>query len=232
MKGKKTVLIILDGWGHGDKTKSDAIHNAYTPFIDSLYDSQPNCVLKTFGENVGLPFGQMGNSEVGHLNIGAGRIVFQDLVKINYACENDLIGEMENVIKCFDHVKENKKSLHLIGLVSDGGIHSHQKHLYKLCESAKINGIQNVFIHAFTDGRDCDPKSGKKFIKELEKNMHGAQIATVCGRYYAMDRDNRWDRIKVAYELMTKAKGEFMNFSLFFYNLVSSWIYISNRFYF
>ena len=208
MKGKKTVLIILDGWGHGDMTKSDAIFHANTPFIDSLYDKYPHCELKTFGEHVGLPEGQMGNSEVGHLNIGAGRIVYQDLAKINIACEDNSIAKKANLQKALNYAKDNNKALHLIGLVSDGGIHSHQKHLYKLCELANNKGIERVFVHAFTDGRDCDPKSGLKFIQELEKNLHGAQIASVCGRYYAMDRDKRWERIKLAYDLLTKGSGE------------------------
>ena len=208
MKGKKTVLIILDGWGHGDKTKSDAIHYANTPFVDSLYNKYPNCELLTDGENVGLPKGQMGNSEVGHLNIGAGRIVYQDLVKINLACEDNSISEMENLKKSFTYAKENNKDLHLIGLVSDGGIHSHQNHLYKLCELAQKEGIQKVFVHAFTDGRDCDPKSGKGFIQQLEKNLFGAKIASVCGRYYSMDRDTRWERVKLAYDLMVNGIGQ------------------------
>lgn len=208
MKGKKTVLIILDGWGHGDKTKSDAIYHANTPFIDSLYSKYPNCELKTFGEHVGLPKGQMGNSEVGHLNIGAGRIVYQDLAKINIACEDNSIAEKENLQKAFTYAKENNKPLHLIGLVSNGGIHSHQKHLYKLCELAQKEGIANVFVHAFTDGRDCDPKSGKGFIQDLESNLFGAKITSVCGRYYAMDRDKRWERIKLAYDLLTNGVGE------------------------
>ena len=208
MKGKKTVLIILDGWGHGDKTKSDAIHHASTPFVDSLYTDYPNCELKTFGEHVGLPKGQMGNSEVGHLNIGAGRIVYQDLAKINLACEDDSIADQENLKKSFTYAKENNTALHLIGLVSDGGIHSHQNHLYKLCELAQKEGIQKVFIHAFTDGRDCDSKSGKGFIQKLEKNLFGAKIASICGRYYAMDRDKRWERVKLSYDLLTKGKGD------------------------
>ena len=208
MQGKKTALIILDGWGHGDKTKSDAIYHANTPFIDSLYNKHPHCELTTFGEHVGLPKGQMGNSEVGHLNIGAGRIVYQDLAKINLACEDNSIAKKENLQKALNYAKENNKALHLIGLVSDGGIHSHQKHLYKLCELAHNAGVKKVFVHAFTDGRDCDPKSGLRFIQELEKNLHGAQISSVCGRYYAMDRDKRWERIKFAYDLLTKGSGE------------------------
>ena len=208
MQGKKTVLIILDGWGHGDKTKSDAIYHANTPFIDSLYDKHLYCELKTFGEHVGLPEGQMGNSEVGHLNIGAGRIVYQDLAKINLSCEDNSIATKKSLKKVFSYTKQNSKSLHLIGLVSDGGIHSHQKHLYKLCQLAQDAGIENVFVHAFTDGRDSDPKSGKGFIHKLEQNLYGAQIASVCGRYYAMDRDKRWERVKLAYDLLTKANGE------------------------
>ena len=208
MKGKKTVLIILDGWGHGDKTKSDAIHQASTPFVDSLYKDYPNCELKTFGEHAGLPKGQMGNSEVGHLNIGAGRIVYQDLAKINIACENNSIAEMENLKTSFAYAKQNNKALHLIGLVSDGGIHSHQNHLYKLCELASKSGLEKVFVHAFMDGRDCDPRSGKEFIKKLEHNLFGAKIASICGRYYAMDRDKRWARIKVAYDLLASGIGE------------------------
>ena len=204
---KKLALIILDGWGHGDKTKSDAIFNANTPFIESLYKKYPNSELLTDGENVGLPNGQMGNSEVGHLNIGAGRIIYQDLAKINIACENNSISEKKNLIKSFKYAKENNKDLHFIGLVSDGGIHSHQSHLYKLCKLAKENGIKKVFVHAFTDGRDCDPKSGLGFIQDLEKNLFGAKIATICGRYYAMDRDKRWERVKLAYNLMVNGEG-------------------------
>ena len=208
MKGKKTALIILDGWGHGDKTKSDAIHHASTPFVDSLYIDYPNCELKTFGEFVGLPKGQMGNSEVGHLNIGAGRVVYQDLAKINIACTDNSIAEMENLKASFAYAKQNNKALHLIGLVSDGGIHSHKNHLYKLCELANKAGIEKVFVHAFTDGRDCDPKSGKGFMQKLEQNLFGAKIASVCGRYYAMDRDKRWERVKLAYDLLIKGIGE------------------------
>ena len=207
MRGKKTVLIILDGWGHGDKTKSDAIFNASTPFIDSLYTKYPNSELLTDGENVGLPKGQMGNSEVGHLNIGAGRIVHQDLVRINKACLDGSIENTQALKESFNYVKKNNTKLHLIGLVSDGGIHSHQDHLYKLCELAQRNQLDKVFIHAFTDGRDCDPRSGKGLIKKLEQKLYGAKIATVCGRYYSMERDKRWDRIKLAYDMMVKGIG-------------------------
>ena len=208
MTGKKTALIILDGWGHGDRKKSDVIYNADTPFIDSLYSKYPNCELLTDGENVGLPKNQMGNSEVGHINIGAGRIVHQDLVKINIACEENSISKQKKLNDSFEYAKQSNKHLHLIGLVSDGGIHSHQNHLHKICELANKAGVHNVFIHAFTDGRDCDPKSSVRFIKKLEQNLFGAKIASVCGRYYAMDRDKRWHRIKKAYDLMVHGSGE------------------------
>ncbi len=208
MNCKKAVLIILDGWGHGEKNKQNAIYNADTPFMDSLYLNHPNSELLTHGENVGLPKGQMGNSEVGHLNIGAGRIVDQDLIKINKACSNNSISSMQNLQRSFVYAKDNNKPLHLLGLVSNGGIHSHQKHLYKICELANQFGVKDVFIHVFTDGRDCDPKSGIEFIKQLEQNLHGARIASICGRYYAMDRDNRWERIKRAYDLIVHGIGE------------------------
>ena len=208
MRGKKTVLMILDGWGHGDKTKSDAIHNASTPFIDSLYKNYPNAELQTAGLEVGLPEGQMGNSEVGHLNIGSGRIVYQDLTKINKACSEDTLKLMPNLKVTFDFAKNHNKALHLIGLVSDGGIHSHSQHLFELCRLAQKDGIKEVYIHAFTDGRDTDPKSGKGFLEDLENNLYDAKIASVCGRYYAMDRDNRWERVKLAYDLLTKGQGK------------------------
>ena len=208
MKISKTLLIILDGWGHGDKSKSDVIYNADTPFINSLYKKCPNSELLTDGEKVGLPDGQMGNSEVGHLNIGAGRIVDQDLVKINNACKDDSISFNTSLNESFEYVNQNKSSLHLIGLVSDGGIHSHQNHLYKLCELANKKQVKNVYVHIFTDGRDCNPRSAKKFIQQLEKNLNGARIATVSGRYYAMDRDKRWSRIKKSYDAMVHSIGE------------------------
>ena len=208
MKISKTLLIILDGWGHGDKSKSDVIYNANTPFINSLYKTCPHSELLTDGEKVGLPDGQMGNSEVGHLNIGAGRIVDQDLVKINNACKDESISFNKSLNESFEYVNQNKSSLHLIGLVSDGGIHSHQNHLYKLCELANKKQVKNVYIHIFTDGRDCNPRSAKKFIQQLEKNLNGAKIATVSGRYYAMDRDKRWSRIKKSYDAMVNSIGE------------------------
>tara|TARA_B100000401_G_scaffold87724_1_gene55833 strand:- start:418 stop:1932 length:1515 start_codon:yes stop_codon:yes gene_type:complete len=211
MKIKKTALIILDGWGHGKKDDSNPIFKAYTPFIDSLYKKYPNSELRTFGEFVGLPKNQMGNSEVGHLNIGAGRIIYQDLMKINKACNDNSISEIENLKTSFKHVKKNKTALHLIGLLSDGGVHSHQNHLYKLCELAEKEKIKDIYIHVFTDGRDCDPKSSVDYISKLKDNLRGARIASVCGRYYAMDRDNRWERIKKAYDLLTKGIGEKSN---------------------
>ena len=154
MSSKKVALIILDGWGFGDKSKSDAIFNANTPFFDSCLEKYPNSTLKTYGEHVGLPEGQMGNSEVGHLNIGAGRIVYQDFSKINNAVSDNSISENKTILNAFNHAKENNVSVHFMGLVSDGGIHSHQKHLYKLCELAAENNVADVFVHAFTDGRD------------------------------------------------------------------------------
>ncbi|MDA9325277.1 2,3-bisphosphoglycerate-independent phosphoglycerate mutase [Flavobacteriales bacterium] len=208
MKISKTLLIILDGWGHGDKSKSDVIYNANTPFINSLYKTCPHSELLTDGEKVGLPDGQMGNSEVGHLNIGAGRIVDQDLVKINNACKDESISFNKSLNESFEYVNQNKSSLHLIGLVSDGGIHSHQNHLYKLCELANKKQVKNVYVHIFTDGRDCNPRSAKKFIQQLEKNLNGAKIATISGRYYAMDRDKRWSRIKKSYDAMVNSIGE------------------------
>lgn len=211
MKGKKTILMILDGWGHGDHSKSDAIFNAKTPFIDSLYKDALSSELLTHGEHVGLPDGQMGNSEVGHLNIGAGRVVFQDLAKINNAVKNDEIGVNEQLLASFRYCLDNNKPLHLMGLVSDGGIHSHNKHLYEICRLAKQHQLKEVYIHAFTDGRDTDPKSAIKFIEELQSNLYGAKIASLCGRYYSMDRDNRWERIKLAYDLLVNGKGQKSN---------------------
>lgn len=207
---KKVILMILDGWGIGNKDKADVIFNGDTPYIDSLMQKYPNSQLLTSGEDVGLPQGQMGNSEVGHLNIGAGRVVYQDLVKINKAIEDNSIVENETLIKAFTYAKENNKAVHLIGLVSDGGVHSLDKHLYKLCDITKDYGLENVFIHALTDGRDCDPRSGKGFIQNLEKHLKtsNGKIASLIGRYYGMDRDKRWERIKQAYDLLVDAKGK------------------------
>jgi len=213
MNSKKVALIILDGWGCGNKTKSDAIFNANTSFYDSCIEKYPNSFLKTFGEHVGLPDGQMGNSEVGHLNIGAGRVVYQDFAKINKAVSEKTIDNNLTIIEAFNYAKENNVNVHFIGLVSDGGIHSHQNHLYHLCELANQHQIKKGYIHAFTDGRDCDPKSGLDFIKTLDNKLQGSncELASVVGRYYAMDRDNRWERVKFAYDMMVKGTGEKSN---------------------
>ena len=203
-------LIILDGWGIGDKSKSDAIYNANTPVMDNLLAIYPSASLLTSGEDVGLPDGQMGNSEVGHLNIGAGRIVYQELTRINKSIREKDFFEEKALLNAFNLAKENNVNLHLIGLVSKGGVHSSQEHIYALCKMAKHQGVENVFIHAFTDGRDCDPKSGLHFIKELEQEIATTtgKIASIIGRYYAMDRDNRWERIKKAYDLLVSGKGK------------------------
>jgi 2,3-bisphosphoglycerate-independent phosphoglycerate mutase len=207
---KRTALIILDGWGIGDGSLSDAITNAQTPFVDSLYLNYPNSTLKTSGEDVGLPDGQMGNSEVGHLNIGAGRVVYQDLAMINKAVRERTINEHPVLKEAFAHAKKNNKDVHFIGLVSEGGVHSSQAHLHHLCDMAKENGLNKVFIHAFTDGRDTDPRSGLGYLNELEKHLKNSAgtIASVIGRYYAMDRDKRWERVKLAYDLLVKGEGE------------------------
>lgn len=199
----------MDGWGHGHIPKSDAIAHAHTPFVSSLYEKYPNAELVTCGEDVGLPDGQMGNSEVGHLNLGAGRIVYQELQRINVAIRD---GELErNIVlqAAFNQAKANNRTLHYIGLVSDGGVHSHTEHLKALCALAKANGVPRVAIHAFTDGRDTDPKGGYTYLKDLQEGIAptGAFIASVCGRYYAMDRDKRWERVKLAYDALTKGIG-------------------------
>src|SRR5579872_37592 len=206
---KKAILIIMDGWGHGKVPAADAIASANVPFVKSLYNKYPNTELITCGEAVGLPEGQMGNSEVGHLNIGAGRIVYQELERINVAIKN---GELERnavIHAAFDAAKGGGKTLHFIGLVSDGGVHSHINHLKELCTLAQKNGVQKFAVHAFTDGRDCDPKSGRGFIQELDAHLQqtGGVLASVTGRFYAMDRDKRWERVKVAYDALTKGIG-------------------------
>jgi 2,3-bisphosphoglycerate-independent phosphoglycerate mutase len=205
----KFGLIILDGWGLGKKDNSDAVYQANTPYMDSLMASFPNTRLTTFGEAVGLPEGQMGNSEVGHLNIGAGRIVYQELTRINKSIREGDFFQNETLLNAMNLAKEKGRKLHLMGLVSRGGVHSSQEHLYALCELAEKLGVQDVYIHAFTDGRDCDPKSGKAFLAELEENIadKSAKVATIIGRYYAMDRDNRWERIKEAYDAMVNRIG-------------------------
>ncbi|SFF02177.1 2,3-bisphosphoglycerate-independent phosphoglycerate mutase [Thermophagus xiamenensis] len=207
---KKTILIILDGWGYGKKDKSDAIYTAGAPYFESLLKKYPNSQLQASGENVGLPDGQMGNSEVGHLNIGAGRIVYQDLVKINLAIKNNTIAENPELVNAYKYAKENNKQVHFLGLVSKGGVHSSQEHAYKLVEVAKEFGLNKLFVHAFMDGRDTDPRSGKGYLSELMEHVNplGCEVASVIGRYYAMDRDKRWERIKEAYDLMVRGKGK------------------------
>lgn len=206
---KKLALIILDGWGIGDNSKSDAIANAQTPFVDNLYKNYPHSTLKTFGENVGLPEGQMGNSEVGHLNIGAGRVVYQDLALINKAIREKTIDTNPELVKAFEYAKKNNKPVHLMGLVSEGGVHSSQEHLHYLCDLAKEHGLTEVYIHAFTDGRDTDPKSGITYLTNLQQHLNKSigKIASIVGRYYAMDRDKRWERVKLAYDLLVKGEG-------------------------
>lgn len=210
MENKKVILIIMDGWGLGTKADSDAIQNANTPFVDSLYDKYPHTTLVTFGRSVGLPEGQMGNSEVGHLNLGAGRVVYQELERINVAIENGEFEKNESLLHSIRYAKENKKPLHLMGLVSNGGVHSHISHLKAITTICKKHGLENVFIHAFTDGRDTDPKSGIHFLEDLQQHLDKTtgKIATITGRYYAMDRDKRWERIKVAYDALVNRKGE------------------------
>lgn len=205
----KIGLIILDGWGIGAKDASDAIHTAKTPYFDSLIAKHGNATLKTYGESVGLPEGQMGNSEVGHLNIGAGRIVYQELTRINKSIENKSFYDNESLNQAFQIAKTENKKVHLIGLVSNGGVHSSQEHLHALCKMAEMHEHHRTFVHAFTDGRDCDPQSGLGFIEKLTSFIKNRpiKIATIIGRYYAMDRDNRWERIKKAYDLMVHGKG-------------------------
>lgn len=210
MSVKKVLLIIMDGWGLGKVAAADAIQQANTPFTDSLYKKYPHTTLTTCGEAVGLPDGQMGNSEVGHLNLGAGRIVYQELQRINVAIRDGSFTKNENLLSAIRFAKNNNKPLHLIGLVSNGGVHSHINHLKSILDVCKHEGLKNVFIHAFTDGRDCDPKSGLGFIKDLAAHLKlsGGKIASICGRYFAMDRDKRWERIKKAYDALVNGKGD------------------------
>ena len=207
---KNVILIILDGWGHGKKPEVSAIAKANTPFINSLYKNYPNAELVTYGEDVGLPEGQMGNSEVGHLNIGAGRVVYQELARINKAIREKTLHQDPTLLEALTYAKEHNKHVHLMGLVSDGGVHSHINHLKALCDITEEQGLENVFIHAFTDGRDTAPKGGVEYMKNLLKHLEGkkAKVASICGRYYAMDRDKRWERIKLAYDLLVKGQGE------------------------
>jgi 2,3-bisphosphoglycerate-independent phosphoglycerate mutase len=206
---KKVILMILDGWGKSPDPKVSAIDNAQTPFIDALYTKYPSASLRTDGLHVGLPEGQMGNSEVGHMNLGAGRIVYQDLVKINLAVKNKTLQEEQVLKNAFEYAKTNNKNVHFLGLVSDGGVHSHINHLYGLIDAVDDYGLKDVFVHAFTDGRDVDPKSGYGFISELEDHLNKTtgKLATVTGRYYAMDRDTRWERVKLAYDALVEGQG-------------------------
>ncbi len=210
MSAKKAILVIMDGWGLGKVASADAIKNARTPFVSSLYSKYPNSTLITCGEAVGLPEGQMGNSEVGHLNLGAGRIVYQELQRINVAVRDGSFATNKVLLNAIGFAKKNRKSLHLLGLVSNGGVHSHINHLKAIIDVCKKEELTDVFIHAFTDGRDCDPKSGLSFLKELQLHLNAAvgKIASVSGRYYAMDRDKRWERIKLAYEVLVNGNGE------------------------
>lgn len=206
---KKAMLVVMDGWGLGKVPSSDAVLQAHTPFVDSLYTQYPNTTLTTCGEAVGLPEGQMGNSEVGHMNLGAGRVVYQELQRINVAIREGLLQQNRTLLASLLYCATEKKPLHLMGLVSDGGVHSHLNHLNALLTLCADHGLKEVYVHAFTDGRDCDPKSGAAFIAELQTHLHktGGKLATVTGRYYAMDRDNRWERVKLAYNAMVHGVG-------------------------
>lgn len=206
---KKVILMILDGWGQTQDPKVSAIEHANTPFIDSLYTKYPNTYVLTDGLNVGLPKGQMGNSEVGHMNLGAGRIVYQDLVKINMAVEDNSIANEPALKDAFAYAKQNNKKVHFLGLLSNGGVHSHEQHLYGLVNAATAAGLSDIFVHAFTDGRDVDPKSGLKHVQQLEDNISNtpAKLASIVGRYYAMDRDKRWERVAKAYHLLVNGVG-------------------------
>ena len=207
---KKVILIILDGWGNTQDPKVSAIYQANTPFFDSLIEKYPHANLRTDGLNVGLPEGQMGNSEVGHMNLGAGKIVYQDFVKINKAVSDGSLANEKVLTDAFEYAKKNGKNVHLLGLISDGGVHSHLDHAKGLLKAADAYGLKNVYLHAFTDGRDCDPKSGKGFIAEMENYMKETtgKLASVCGRYYAMDRDQRWQRVKLSYDAIVNGIGE------------------------
>ncbi|MBF4466583.1 2,3-bisphosphoglycerate-independent phosphoglycerate mutase [Flavobacterium sp. LC2016-12] len=206
---KKVILMILDGWGKSPDPKVSAIDNANVPFINSLYKNYPSAQLRTDGLNVGLPEGQMGNSEVGHMNLGAGRIVYQDLAKINLAVAHQTLAKEQVLVDAFTYAKENNKKVHFLGLVSDGGVHSHTSHLRGLIDASQEYGLDQVYVHAFTDGRDVDPKSGAKYIHDLEEHIKDTpvRIASIVGRYYAMDRDKRWERVKLAYDLVVNGTG-------------------------
>ena len=206
---KKVLLMILDGWGEGRKDHSNAIYTQGQPFIDSLREKYPFSHLQACGEYVGLPDGQMGNSEVGHMNLGAGRIVYQDLVKINMACRDHKLLDNPEIAAVYDYVKKSGKKLHFLGLCSHGGVHSSLNHLYEFLSVAKQQGLEDVYVHCFMDGRDTDPRSGLGFVQELEQKMAQStgKVASVCGRFYAMDRDKRWDRVKAAYDMLVEGKG-------------------------
>ena len=206
----KLLLVILDGWGFGNKSESDAIYNANTPYFDSLLNTYPNSEMLTCCNNVGLPDGQMGNSEVGHLNIGAGRVVFQDLERINNAVKENTLKDNPQLSKAFDNTIESGNALHFIGLLSDGGVHSMNSHLYELIDIAEAKGLEKIYVHIITDGRDTDPKSGLSYIEELNNHLKGkkTKVASLIGRYYTMDRDKRWERVKKGYELLVNANGE------------------------
>jgi len=210
MKNKKLALIILDGWGYGKHDNSDAAYAANTPFFDSLLEKYPNSKLEASGEAVGLPAGQMGNSEVGHMNLGAGRVVYQELGRINKSIQDKALHSDSTLVSAFDYAKKNNKAVHFIGLVSNGGVHAHIEHLKALCDAANEANVPNTFIHAFLDGRDTDPNSGLGFISDLQNHLQGTntKLASMIGRYYAMDRDNRWERVKQAYDVMVNAVGE------------------------
>ncbi|MCK4748455.1 MAG: 2,3-bisphosphoglycerate-independent phosphoglycerate mutase [Bacteroidales bacterium] len=213
MSNRKTLLMILDGWGIGNGNKTDVISQVPTPNMDRLEKQNPSSRLFASGEDVGLPDGQMGNSEVGHLNIGAGRIVYQDLVKINRAVRDNTISENKTLVDALSYARDNGKQVHFMGLLSDGGVHSLDKHLYKLCDMTGDFGIKNVFIHGFGDGRDTDPQSGKGYLEDLNSHLASSngKVASFIGRYYAMDRDKRWERIKDAYDLLVHGKGKTTN---------------------
>jgi len=210
MTTKKLVLLILDGWGYGKKDARDAAYMANTPFFDSMLKTYPNSKLAASGEEVGLPEGQMGNSEVGHMNLGAGRVVYQDLGRINKAIKDHTLHQNEVLLNAFDYAKKNQKAVHFIGLVSDGGVHAHINHVKALCDAANENGLKDVFIHAFLDGRDTDPNAGLGYIEDLSQHLKTStgQIASLIGRYYAMDRDSRWERVKLAYDVMVNGIGK------------------------
>lgn len=207
---KKAMLIILDGYGLGDQKKDDAIFNTPTPYMDKLMSGCPHSELQASGENVGLPDGQMGNSEVGHLNIGAGRVVYQDLVKINRAIKDGSFQKNPEIVSAFSYARDHNVPIHFMGLTSAGGVHSSLDHLFALCDTAKAYNLDKVYLHAFMDGRDTDPKSGAGFLREVQDHckQSAGVIATVCGRYYAMDRDKRWERVKEAYDMLVDGQGK------------------------